>query len=61
MLSGVENRLISVPSIDPREYPDGINTSGGADIVGAMTVTSAKDLATQLRYGPLPLNLRALR
>ncbi|HWF51537.1 MAG TPA: hypothetical protein VG294_12940 [Solirubrobacteraceae bacterium] len=61
VLSGVEDRLITVPSIDSRQYPDGIDASGGADITGGMTVTSAKDLATQLRYGALPLNLRALR
>jgi SecD/SecF fusion protein len=61
VLSGPEDQLITVPSIDFRQYPDGINASGGADITGGMTATSAKDLATQLRYGALPLNLRALR
>jgi SecD/SecF fusion protein len=61
VLGGVQDHLLTVPSIDFRQYPDGINASGGADIVGGMTATSAKDLATQLRYGALPLNLRALR
>jgi hypothetical protein len=61
VLSGVEDHLITVPSIGFTQYPDGVNASGGADIVGGMTATSAKDLATQLRYGALPVNLRALR
>ncbi|HEY2440420.1 MAG TPA: hypothetical protein VGI07_09325 [Solirubrobacteraceae bacterium] len=61
VLGGLESRLITVPSIDFKQYPDGIIQSAansGADITGGMTATSAKDLATQLRYGALPLDLR---
>jgi SecD/SecF fusion protein len=61
VLSGLQDHLITVPSIDFKQYPDGINAGGGADILGGMTATSAKDLATQLRYGASPVNLRALR
>ncbi len=53
----VDNRLITVPSIDYRQYPDGINGDNGADIGGNLTRQSAKDLALLLRYGPLPVNL----
>jgi preprotein translocase subunit SecD len=60
-LGGVEDQLITVPSIDFTQYPDGVSAiGGGGEIVGGMTATSARDLATQLRYGASPLNLRAL-
>jgi preprotein translocase subunit SecD len=38
-----------------RRYPDGIIGSSGADITGGFTSKSARDLATELRYGALPL------
>jgi hypothetical protein len=55
----LDNRLIAVPSIDYKQYPDGINGDRGADIAGNLTAQEAKDLAILLRYGPLPLNLTA--
>ena len=55
----LDNRLITVPYIDFTQYPDGINGDKGADIAGGLTITSAKDLATILRYGPLPVSLMA--
>jgi preprotein translocase subunit SecD len=60
-LIGTESQLLTVPQIDFRQYPDGIVQTGGAsgaDITGGMTAASARDLATRLRYGPLPLALR---
>jgi preprotein translocase subunit SecD len=58
----LDNQLLTVPSIDFKVYPDGIvGTGTTADIVGGFTAQSAKDIATELRYGPLPLQLRALR
>jgi hypothetical protein len=53
----LDNRLLTVPSIDFRTYPDGISGSHGADIVGGFTTRSARNLAVELRYGVLPLNL----
>jgi preprotein translocase subunit SecD len=51
--------LITVPSIDFKQYPDGINGDLGADIGGDLTSRSAKDLAILLRFGPLPADFRA--
>ncbi len=56
----LDDQLITVPEIDFRVYPDGIIGGGGADITGALTAQSAKDMATELRYGPLPLNVRVV-
>jgi hypothetical protein len=55
----LDNRVISVPFIDYKTYPDGINGSQGADISGNFTRQSARDLAILLRYGPLPVALTA--
>jgi SecD/SecF fusion protein len=56
----LDTQLITVPSIDFKTYPDGIQGSGGADITGGFTITTAQDLATQLRLGALPINLRLI-
>ena len=50
-------RLITVPQIDFRTYPDGVQGNGGADITGGFTVSSAQALAATLRLGPLPVRL----
>ncbi|MEO9120131.1 MAG: hypothetical protein ABI355_13665 [Solirubrobacteraceae bacterium] len=50
-------RLITVPQIDFRTYPDGIQGNQGADITGGFTVSSAQALAASLRLGPLPVRL----
>ena len=51
---------MTVPSIDYQTYPDGITGGSGADITGGFTTTSAQDLATQLRLGALPINLKLI-
>ena len=53
----LDSKLITVPSIDFKTYPDGIPGDTGADIPGGFTIQSARDLATQLRLGPLPIHL----
>ncbi|HJS96240.1 MAG TPA: hypothetical protein VJ741_18390 [Solirubrobacteraceae bacterium] len=55
----VDNRLIEVPFVDYRQYPDGVNGDRGAEIIGNLTTRSAKDLAILLRYGRLPVILTA--
>lgn len=55
----VDNKLVTVPFIDFKSYPDGIDGNYGADIAGDLSIQSAKDIAVLLRYGPLPVNLRA--
>ncbi len=56
----LDNKLITVPQIDFHTYPDGITGGGGADITGGFTIQSAQDLATQLRLGALPINLKLI-
>jgi SecD/SecF fusion protein len=55
----LDNKLITVPSIDFKIYPDGVTGGGGAEIAGGFTIRSARTLATLLRYGPLSINLAA--
>jgi hypothetical protein len=55
----LDDQLITVPFIDFKQYPDGINGDLGGDIAGNFTYRSAKDLAIVLRFGPLPVILRA--
>jgi SecD/SecF fusion protein len=56
----LDDQLITVPLIDFKRYPDGINGDAGADITGSFTSTSARDLANELRFGALPLNLKLI-
>jgi preprotein translocase subunit SecD len=53
----LDTKLITVPQIDFKTYPDGIQGDNGADIAGGFTIQSARDLATQLRLGALPIHL----
>jgi hypothetical protein len=53
----LDSKLITVPQIDFKTYPDGIPGDDGADIAGGLTIQSARDLATQLRLGALPIRL----
>jgi SecD/SecF fusion protein len=56
----LDNKLITVPQIDYHTYPDGIIGGNGAEITGGFTTQSAQDLATQLRLGALPINLKLI-
>jgi SecD/SecF fusion protein len=56
----LDNQLITVPYIDFKQYPDGINGDNGADISGSFTITSAQDLANELRLGALPIDLKLI-
>jgi SecD/SecF fusion protein len=56
----LDNQLITVPYIDYKQYPDGINGDNGADISGSFTVSSASDLANELRLGALPIGLKLI-
>ncbi len=55
----LDYKLVTVPSIDQGQFPDGI-TGGGADITGGFTTQSAQDLATELRLGALPIGLKLI-
>ena len=56
----LDQKLITVPQIDFKTYPDGIRSSNGAEITGGLTIQSAQDLATQLRLGALPIALKLI-
>jgi SecD/SecF fusion protein len=56
----LDRKLVTVPQIDFKQYPDGIQGSGGADITGGFTIQSAQDLATLLRLGALPIDLKLI-
>jgi SecD/SecF fusion protein len=56
----LDNQLVTVPQIDFKTYPDGIPGDSGADITGGFSVTSAQDLANELRLGALPIRLRLI-
>jgi preprotein translocase subunit SecD len=56
----LDNQLLTVPQIDFRAYPDGIPGNSGAAIFGAFTTAQARQLATELRAGALPVRFRLL-
>ena len=55
----LDNQLITVPFISYKQYPDGINGDNGADISGSFSISSAQNLANELRLGALPVRLTA--
>ena len=56
----LDNRLISVPIIDPVDNPDGIDGTNGSQIQGNFTVKSAQRLANLIKTGALPLRLELI-
>src|SRR4051812_31590946 len=40
----LDRKLITVPTINPREFPEGIDGSNGAQITGNFTIKQAQDL-----------------
>lgn len=56
----LDTQLLTVPLVDFKAYPDGIPGGSGADIAGAFTRASARQLAEELGLGPLPVHLRLL-
>jgi SecD/SecF fusion protein len=56
----LDRKLVTVPQIDFKQYPDGITGDQGADITGGFTIQSAQDLANLLRLGALPIKLKLI-
>jgi SecD/SecF fusion protein len=56
----LDNGLITVPSIDYRQYPEGIDATNGSQISGGFTLTSAQNLASELQSGALPIGLNLI-
>ncbi len=53
-------QILTVPSIDYTKYPTGIDASQGSEISGSFTTQSADQLASYLRLGALPVNLKEI-
>jgi SecD/SecF fusion protein len=56
----LDSEIRSFPSIDFRQYPDGIDPTNGAQITGIGSVGEAKDLALVLQTGALPYSYKTL-
>ncbi|WP_445150601.1 protein translocase subunit SecD [Baekduia sp. Peel2402] len=56
----LDNKLISVPYIDPQQNPDGIDGENGSQISGSFTIKSAQRLATLIKTGALPIKLELI-
>jgi hypothetical protein len=56
----LDTQLLTVPLIEFKTFPNGIPGQTGADIAGGFTRASARQLAEELRLGPLPVKLRLL-
>jgi SecD/SecF fusion protein len=56
----LDGQLITVPSIDFSQYPEGIDASTGSQISGGFTLASAQELAQELQSGALPLRLELI-
>ena len=53
----IDDRIVSVPYIDFRVNPDGVDGSSGAQVSGGLTEEDARRTATILTIGPLPAAL----
>jgi SecD/SecF fusion protein len=51
----LDREIRSFPSIDYKQYPDGIDPVNGAQITGIRSLSEAKDLAIVLQTGALPV------
>ncbi len=56
----LDGQLITAPSIDYTQYPEGIDASQGSQISGGFTITSAQALADELQSGALPIRLELI-
>jgi SecD/SecF fusion protein len=56
----LDGQLITVPSIDYTQYPEGIDATNGSEISGGFTITSAQELANELQSGALPVKLELI-
>ena len=53
----IDDALLSVPYIDFRQNPDGIDGRTGSQIQGGLTIASAREVAVLLKGEPLPAPL----
>jgi len=53
----LDGNIISTPTVDYRQYPNGISGSNGAQISGSFSTETARTLADQLNSGAIPIRL----
>ena len=53
----LDGKIISNPTVDYRQYPNGISGNNGAQISGNFSTESARTLADQLNSGAIPIRL----
>ena len=56
----LDGALVTVPSIDFRQYPYGIDASNGSEITGSFTYSTATTLANVMASGALPVKLEEI-
>ena len=56
----LDEQVITAPSIDYVQYPEGIDATNGSEITGGFTITSAQNLADELQSGSLPIKLELI-
>jgi SecD/SecF fusion protein len=56
----LDGALVTVPSIDFRQYPYGIDASSGSEITGSFTYATATTLANVMASGALPVKLEEI-
>ncbi|HEX2234080.1 MAG TPA: protein translocase subunit SecD, partial [Thermoleophilaceae bacterium] len=56
----LDDEIVSLATIDFREFPTGLDGRGGASIEGLNSIEEAQDLAESLRIGALPIDLELI-
>jgi SecD/SecF fusion protein len=56
----LDDQVVSLATIDFREFPEGLDGRGGASIEGIGDIQQAQDLAESLRIGALPVELKLI-
>jgi len=56
----LDGQLVTVPSIDFRQYPSGIDAANGSEISGGFTYATATTLANVMASGALPVKLEEI-
>jgi SecD/SecF fusion protein len=56
----LDEQVITAPSIDYTQYPEGIDAAHGSQITGSFTLSAARKLADELQSGSLPIKLELI-
>ncbi len=56
----LDGKIVSSPTVDFKQYPQGITGSNGAEITGSFSRSEASTLAKQINSGALPIDLKVI-